>query len=348
MSQRIHKPRVSVVIPVHNRARYVGTAIESILAQTFTDFELIVIDDGSSDNSLEVVESYTDPRLRLVPNESNLGIPATRNRGLDLSRGEYMAILDSDDWAYPQRLAKQVAFLDAHPEYAVVGAWARWMDDEGRTLKKIKRRPVNADEVAAMLIFQSCLQQPSIMGHTKILRDYKYDEAFDLSSDFELWVRLTEQYKVTNIAEPLVRCRFHDQRTTRAKAERVTDRQQAIYRYQIGALNIPHNQMDIERHQQLPRLKKLGMQVDAHYLEWAEEWLLQLNSANNQIQRYPRVAFSRVLGWGWAQVCQRAFIQGGSRIWSRFWRSPLRQYALSELVSQARMQARVVSSMRFG
>ncbi len=122
-------PKVTVLTPVYNREQYIATAIESVLAQSFTDFELLLIDDGSTDGSAEILRSYTtDPRVRVVRNEQNLGIPQTRNRGIDLARGEYVAMLDSDDWAYPCRLETQVAFLDRHRDVAVVGPGRRrWM-----------------------------------------------------------------------------------------------------------------------------------------------------------------------------------------------------------------------------
>src|SRR5262249_35270201 len=141
-------PKVTVVIPVYNREKYVRDAIDSILVQTFPDFELLVIDDGSTDRSREVVQSYHDPRIHLVCNGTNLGVPKTRNLGIQLARGEYLAFLDSDDWAYPERLGKQVAFLDSHPDYAAVGAWIAWMDEEGRSLGRIRRKPILPDEIA--------------------------------------------------------------------------------------------------------------------------------------------------------------------------------------------------------
>src|SRR5262245_55227910 len=130
-------PKVTVVIPVYNREKYVAAAIESILAQTFSNFELLVIDDGSTDGSREVIQSFRDLHVHLVCNETNLGIPRTRNRGIQRAHGEYLAFLDSDDWAYPERLGKQVAFLDSHPEHAAVGAWVAWMDETGRPLRRV-------------------------------------------------------------------------------------------------------------------------------------------------------------------------------------------------------------------
>ncbi|MBW2258128.1 MAG: glycosyltransferase family 2 protein, partial [Deltaproteobacteria bacterium] len=118
MPRKTSAPKVSVVIPVYNRERYIGQAIDSILSQSFRDFELIVVDDGSSDGTPAVVERCGDPRVRLVRHETNQGIPRTRNRGLLEARGEYVAWLDSDDVALPQRLRVQVDVLDRSPGIA--------------------------------------------------------------------------------------------------------------------------------------------------------------------------------------------------------------------------------------
>jgi len=109
-------PKITVFIPAYNREKYIGDAIESILAQTFTNYEILLIDDGSTDGTVDIMRSYTDPRLRIIRNEKNLGIPKTRNKGIEHARGEYIAMLDSDDRAYPTRLEKQAAFMDRHPK----------------------------------------------------------------------------------------------------------------------------------------------------------------------------------------------------------------------------------------
>lgn len=116
-------PRVTVFIPVHNRQHYITTAVDSILAQTFEDFELLIVDDGSTDATLDVLARYQDPRLRVESNPRNLGIPATRNRGLELARGEYIALLDSDDISWPNRLARQALYAGRWPEPAGVRCW---------------------------------------------------------------------------------------------------------------------------------------------------------------------------------------------------------------------------------
>lgn len=324
-------PKVTVVIPVYNREKYVAAAIESILAQTFPDFELLVIDDGSTDRSREIIQSYRDPRLHLVCNETNLGIPKTRNRGLQLAQGEYLAFLDSDDWAYPERLAKQVAFLDSHPDYAAVGAWVAWMDEEGRSLRRIRRKPVLPDEIAAQRLFRQGIENSASMARTVVLREYGHREEYDLSEDFDLWSRIAAQHKLATLPEVLGRCRMHESRTTYEQAHRKKDRRLTIYAAQLHALGVAFTDTDLERHFLLRSMRKQQFTPDSIYLEWAEKWLLQLQEANQHVQNYPEPAFSKVLGRLWLKVCWYASTNVGWSAWRRFWQSPLRRSALQGL-----------------
>jgi len=318
-------PKVTVVIPVYNREKYVRDTIDSILAQTFTDFELLVIDDGSTDKSREVVRSYHDPRIRLVCNEANEGIPKTRNKGIQLARGEYLAFLDSDDWAYPERLAKQVAFLDNHPDHAAVSAWTDWMDEEGRPLGRIKRKAVSPQEIAAQRLFQSGLRNTASMARTVVLRNYSHQEQYDTSEDFDLWSRIAAKHKLASLPEVLVRCRRHKSRITREQAHRGKDRRLAIYAAQLHALGIVFTDTDLERHFLLRSMRKQRFTPDLAYLEWAEAWLLRLREANQRVQSYPEPAFSSVLGQLWLKVCWHASAGLGWTAWRCFWHSPLRK-----------------------
>lgn len=318
-------PKVSVVIPVYNREKYVGDAIDSILAQTFPDFELLVIDDGSTDGSVEIVRSYNDPRLRLVCNETNLGVPKARNRGIQLARGEYLAFLDSDDWAYPERFAKQVTFLDNHLDYAAVGAWIVWMDEEGRSLRRVRRKPILPDEIAAQRLFRQGIENSASMARTVVLREYGHREEYDLSEDFDLWSRIAAKNKLATLPEVLVRCRMHESRITREQGHRRKDRRLTIYAAQLLALGVAFTDTDLERHFLLRSMRKQRFTPDLAYLEWAETWLRRLQEANQRVPCYPEPAFSEMLGRFWLKVCWQASTNLGWTVWRRFWGSPLRK-----------------------
>src|SRR3989344_2183131 len=122
--------RVSVIMPVYNGEKYIADSVQSVLAQTFTDFELIIINDSSTDKTLEVLRRFKDARISIQTNEKNIGSGASRTNAINASTAEYIAILDADDLAFPTRFEKQVAFMDAHPDFGMLATWVRIIDKE--------------------------------------------------------------------------------------------------------------------------------------------------------------------------------------------------------------------------
>jgi len=316
-------PKVTVFIPVYNREQYIGDAIQSILAQSFSDFEILLIDDGSTDHSVEIMRSYSDTRVQIVCNERNLGIPRTRNKGLELARGEYIAMLDSDDRAYPERLEKQVGFLDSHPDYVQVGSWCQMMDAQGRPLKKIKRQPVSPEDVDVELLFRCSLSNRSIMGRTGILREYGYRNDYPRCQDYDLHVKLAKNYKLGNIPECLVYGRIHPQQITGQTTELGDAKKREIVSGQLNELGVMFTEADLDPHLTLSRMRKLQFTPDQDYLKWAEAWLLKLQSANFHSQRYEEHALARAIGEKWMKTCWIACAGMGWVAWKLFLGSPL-------------------------
>ena len=124
-------PKVSVVMPAYNAEAYIGAAMESILSQSFGDFEFLILNDCSTDGTEAIIQSYDDPRIVYIKNEKNMGVAATLNKGLAAAQGEYIARMDADDFSLPQRFEKQVAYLDAHPEVVVLGTQVQFFSDRG-------------------------------------------------------------------------------------------------------------------------------------------------------------------------------------------------------------------------
>jgi glycosyltransferase involved in cell wall biosynthesis len=313
-------PRVTVFIPVYNRERYLCVALNSILAQSFADFELLALDDGSTDGSLALLERFAarDPRVRVVANGTNLGIPRTRNRGLELARGEYIALLDSDDYAYPDRLRAQVRFLDANPDHVQVGTWGSFMDETGRLTRRVRRQPVRASDVNAELLFRCCLSNRSIMARTAVLRAYRYREEFPRCQDYDMHVRLAERYAMANLPAILVCGRQHAGRYTGLTPDLGRERKMAIHRAQLAALGLDPSAADLERHHLLAR----AGHADGAYLDWAEAWLSDLLEANRRAQRYDQAALARAAGKRWLRLCLQARRQS-LRTWKRMLGSSL-------------------------
>jgi glycosyltransferase involved in cell wall biosynthesis len=316
-------PTVTVVIPVHDRARYLGAAIDSVLAQTFTDFELIVADDGSTDGSDAIAAGYADPRVRLLRNGTNLGAPATRNRAIAEARGRYVANLDSDDLMRADRLARQVAFLDAHPDIALLGSDKGRIDSGGRRMRKLRRRPTAPAAVAARLLFRCCIAHTSMMARTAVLRDHPYDTSFPVSQDFDLFTRIAERHAVGNLPEPLVLYRRHATQVSLQHA-RTRAMQTRIMARQLDRLGVAHDDADLANHALLARPRTQNVPTRA-YLAWARDWLHRLEAANAAAGVHEAEAFRRVLGEVWLAQCLKAApAVRPAAVWSTLARADLR------------------------
>lgn len=200
-------PRVTVLVPVYGGASVVGGAIESVLAQTYRDFELLLIDDCSPDDSVEVIESFDDPRIRLIRNDDNLGQIGTLNRGLGEARGEYVARLDQDDRCLPTRLERQVAILDAEPSVALVGGWMTIVDENGHWRGSLEGELTDyVDFVFDAITNQLKLGHPAVtFRRDAVLEVGGYDESIRLAEDKDLWRRLAlAGHEARIVTEPVV------------------------------------------------------------------------------------------------------------------------------------------------
>lgn len=211
-------PRVTVLMPTYNAERYLRDAIDSILSQTWTDFELLVIDDGSTDQSPKLVRSYGDPRVRLTRNERNLGIIKSLNRGISLARGEFVARMDGDDVSLPERLERQVRYLEANPQIDILGTELEMMDEEGRTWDppQFFRVPSNPVAVTWSLFFSCRMHHPTIMARRAVLEALNgYDDAYPHAEDYALYLKALGRFQLSNLSEVFLRLRRHPNSVTR-------------------------------------------------------------------------------------------------------------------------------------
>lgn len=225
-------PKVSVVMSVHNGEKYLCQAIDSILCQTFTDFEFIIIDDGSVDGTWDIISSYGDPRVRLIKNAENLGLTASLNMGFDTASGEYIARMDSDDVSLPERLQKQVAYMDEHPETAASGTWAQDIDQEGNIVR-LRRVPFGK-RMAYDFWRPSPLIHPSTIIRVAHLGDLRYDSRIKYGQDYDLWLTLRREYKIDNLPEYLLLYRVHTDSITRIKSAEQLHSAYEVFRRQTG------------------------------------------------------------------------------------------------------------------
>lgn len=206
------RPLVSVIIPTYNRAALLRDAVRSVLAQTFSDFELIVIDDGSTDGTDRMMGGFDDSRLHYLKQE-NQGRSAARNRALSLARGRYIAFLDSDDLYLKDKLEKQVAFMDDHPDIDMIYTSAICVDDTGRPLdKQIYTAEVEGNIYPQIAFFQPVtITLPTVMLRREVLDAVgHFDERMERFEDTDLWRRIAKRFKVGILREPTCILKTHD------------------------------------------------------------------------------------------------------------------------------------------
>lgn len=202
-------PLVSVVMPTYNGAQFIREAIDSILSQSFKEFEFIIVDDGSMDETEEIIRSYADKRIVYIKKEQNSGISDSLNRGISLSRGKYIARMDDDDISLPHRFETQLKVFENNSKIIVCGSVSEI--DNG---KKKSNNPESHDEIKLSLLFHNCMIHPSVMMLKKPLELALYNVDFVPSEDYDLWSRLIWEGEFYNIQNPLIQYRDHDDSET--------------------------------------------------------------------------------------------------------------------------------------
>ncbi len=202
-------PTVSVCIPSYNHAQYIGKCIESVMAQTLDDWELIIVDNCSYDNTREVVQAFKDPRMRFYPNDRNIGVPRNWNRCASLARGEYVAILQSDDQYLPRMLERSVATLDVSPRVSLVHSGFHRIDSEGNfidTMRRWDKDRVMDGLTALRQLVTDCYITPStvVMRRSSFNELGGFDERYRYNIDWSMWMRMALSSDIGYIAEPLV------------------------------------------------------------------------------------------------------------------------------------------------
>lgn len=307
--------RLTVLMPVYNGAAFVQEALTSILEQTFSEFECLIVEDGSTDATCEILSSFRDPRIRLLRNHSNLGLARSLNKGLEAARGRYIARMDADDLSWGHRLRAQMDFMGAHPEVGLCGAWIEVVGDG---VRQVWRYPSDHDTVRTRLLFECALAHPVVMMNRHLLDQGRlsYDESFGAAQDYELWSRAARCCVLANLSEVLLTHRLHE--------EQVGQRKAAIQ--QVGAAKVRArllHQMGMsptsDEFQTHQAISSWTWGADPEFPGKANAWLQRLVHVNRHTHTYPEVILEQVVAERWLAICQA--IEGGPG--SMFWSSPL-------------------------
>ena len=238
-------PKISVIMPVYNGEKYLREAIDSILNQTLSDFEFIIINDASTDKTEEIINSYNDSRIKHLKNGTNLGVAGSLNRGLDDATGEYIARMDADDISLPMRFEKQVEFLDKNDDIAVCGCETMIFGSVG---EQNTYTVFGKENMKINMLFSSCLAHPAVMMRKDVIdkEHYRYDSDFDKVEDYELWARIIRKYNMDNVKEVLFKYRVHEKQVTKNYNSEHNYRMTEIRRNILNALDIDFNESEFK------------------------------------------------------------------------------------------------------
>ncbi len=301
-----------MIVPVFNREAVVGEAVASLARQTLEDMEIIVVDDGSSDSSADVAEAAARGKpVRVIRHPNNRGIPAARNTGLQAARSGYIAWLDSDDLARPQRLERQVNFLARHLDVALVGAAAGRLDAQGRPKRRTRVPFLTHETLAPALLFRSPFQQSSIMGRAEVLKAFEYRPEFPVCEDLDMFIRISRQHRLANLKEVLIDRRLHQGQIGRVESAQVRHLKGVLLRDLLGRLGIEPSELDLDRHTTLGAPKKQPQ--SRQFIAWAESWMKTLESANDKARYYDPRGLALVCARTWANACL-ASMRGNQRL----------------------------------
>ena len=203
----VNNPEITVLMPVYNDEKFVRFSIESILNQTFNNFEFIIINDASSDDTLKILEEYQDSRIKIVNNDINLRVPRSLNKGLSIARGKYIARIDSDDISVKERLEKQYLFLENNREFGLVGSYTEVIDENGKSIE-FWNEYSEPEYIFYTLSFWNCLVTSSVMFEKDLaIKLGGFDPDYDRTEDYELWYKITRVKKIYIIPEYLSKYR---------------------------------------------------------------------------------------------------------------------------------------------
>jgi len=291
---------LSIVMPVYNAEKYIQQAVTSLLEQSYRDFELIVVNDGSTDKSMEIIQGFNDERIRILHNDKNRGIVYSRNRGNAAARGRYLAPFDADDVARADKFEKQLAFLEAHPEYGMIGSWARLIDARGHVMRQKWKVNAPPERIPSILLFRNYFVQSSVVIRREAIPEEGYAEGYDAVEDYRMWGLVARRYKVWNYPAYLLQYRIHEQGITKRESDQMAGRDAKVFPLLYEPFHIQLNKRNL---QLLQTLKDNRPITDLKDLNDLEVFFLHLLSQNKKHQAVDQKQLLSVVTTRWIKAC---------------------------------------------
>lgn len=312
-------PILSVLMPVFNSELFVADAIKSILNQTFPNFELLILDDASTDKSFEIIKDFEnkDPRIKAFQNEKNLGVVESRNKLINLSKGKYIAWIDSDDIAFENRFEEQIKFLEEHPEIGMVGAYPIIIDENSKKTGKWWFE-TDPQKLKIELFFHSPFLSSSVMIRKSCLPQNFYDPKFSVAEDFDLYSKISESCDIANIPEFLVKYRINSKGLSKSNTAKMEHLSLQVIKEHAGRLRIKLEESTIKD----LRKPKTASKITLEEIAEIEKPLILLKNLLIKNDRFDKKAVDEVVQKYWFETCRKS-THNGLKVLSIFFKSTL-------------------------
>jgi glycosyltransferase involved in cell wall biosynthesis len=310
-------PYVTVLMPVYNSEMYIKEAVDSILNQTFRDFELLIEYDDSTDRSLEILNSYSDPRIYIKKNKIKKGLVASLNEGLKLARGKYIIRMDADDISLPDRLYSQVDFMDVNPEISVCGTWLKTIGDKN----EVWTTPRIHDDIFAGMLFRPNIHHPTVIIRKDTILNLQefYNDDFKHAEDMEYWIRLANLgVKFANIEKVLLKYRLHETNVGKIHNEIQKKNSENIRWMQLRHLGIEPSEEEMLTYNILMN----GISSNPETIEKVSQLIMKIQEANKKIKIFSNPALSRELARNWFRLCSNSSFNG-LMVWALYFGNPM-------------------------
>jgi glycosyltransferase involved in cell wall biosynthesis len=316
-------PLVSVIIPTYNSSKFIKETINAILAQTLQDFEIIVVDDSSTDNTISLIESYNDPRIRVYKNANNMGIPYAHNKLLDLTTTDYIAIQDHDDISYPYRLERQYNFLKINPELLAVASFPDFINQEGKPalqpllrkvlrILKLNNTNIKRNEIFPSMLFKNIFCHSTVMLNKRKLDGIRYQSEFSVCDDYDLLARISEKNGIFIDTKPVLKYRIHQINTSSIRKQELENERNIVQSRYLRQLNIDIDSNILEIHNGYYNSKNFLPSIK--YLQESLRWYENVIEKNKKARLFEDKALRKAVELNWFERCY-ALSNAGIDVW---------------------------------
>lgn len=298
-------PKASVLMSVYNGESYLRRAIDSVLSQTYRDYEFIIVDDASTDATPRIIGSYRDPRVRVIRNEHNVGLTRSLNKAIYTATGKYIIRMDADDVSLLGRFEKQVRYMESHPQTGVCGSWMRLIGAAGGYTVTM---PTDDAAIRCYLLFNTYLAHPTVIIRRNLFDNgLCYDATFDRAQDYELWSRAADVTRFANYPEALLLYTTYESGRRRVHQEMQVESNMRVHKALLGRLGITPTQQELDLHLLIGRAEPMRS-TDAVFK--AHLWLKKIYAANLETDMYDVESFSTMLSRQWYRICTASALLG--------------------------------------